>query len=293
MAEKIVNGAFATDLSDWVQSGAYNYVWDGAAKATSSTLSNAPCYHILNQNFAVDGTVQTALLTVANLWDVMVGDTGNGAAVFTVAIKNPSGVSTTVASATKSPGDGGEYICDSLDVSSYLTTIGTYTLVLTARVRSAKNEETPPPGATYSYDPSFAWYDDISLLITERVSKTVVEALGGGELDARFGIGLPVESIGLFESLAAQEGKFLYNKVGLMEFINAVVDNLVLESAGMAESYLTHVGKRRTIPLEAPGLKEYLLARWKIGNVTMERNVLTPASIWTDLTKAATDWETF
>jgi hypothetical protein len=292
LAEKIVNGTFATDLSSWVQSGAYNYVWDGAAKAASSPTSNAPCYHILNQNFSVDGAVQTALLTVANLWDVMSGDSGHGAAVFTVAIKNPSGVSTTVATSTKSPGDGGEYICNALDVSSYLTTVGTYTLVLTARVRSAKNEETPPPGATYSYDPSFAWYDDISLVTMERVSKTVVEALGGGELGSRVGLALGAESIGMFESITSQEGKFLFSKIGLMEFIGAVVDSLLNESTGMTESYLTHVGRRRTIPLEAPGLKEYLLARWTVGNVTIERNVLTPASIWTDLIKAATDWET-
>jgi hypothetical protein len=41
------------------------------------------------------------------------------------------------------------------------------------------------------------------------------------------------------------------------------------------------------------GLDESLRARWKVGNVTIERDVLAPEDIWTDIVPAdTTEWET-
>jgi hypothetical protein len=284
MAEKITNGTFDTSLSYWYNIGAGHFVWSaGQAMARSYATSTAPLGHILTQAFSVGGSVLSAVLNVRYLWAIYSGKFGNGQVIFTVKITDPSSVTSTLATVTKGPDVDEDMLCDDLDISSYMTSIGTYILRLEATCKSGLDDE--------GYLRSFGLYDDISLVVTERFTKTVLEAIGGGELPTRMGVDQS-DQVGLSEDLTAKQGKWATDKTGLRESLVALVHSGADESAGLKEYYSYYLGTRRSAPTEVAGLAESLHASWQSGNVTIERDIVEAGDIWTDTPNVETNWET-
>jgi hypothetical protein len=290
VAEKILNGTFDTDLTSWNNIGVQKFVWEsGYAKAASVFTGPGPRPVILTQDFGVIGSVTSAALSVSIAWDVAGGNKAPGRVLFNAKITDPNGVTTVLSTSTKGVGDGSGSLCSSLDIAYYMAVAGTYTLRLEAVCSSSTDED---EYGVKEYGISYGYIDDVSLLVIERFTKVVLEAIGGGELGTRIGLDLGVEGAGLSETLEGTQGKFERNKFGLLETLHAIVGSNALEAAGLAESYATHVGKRRSVPMEGAGLEESLRARWKVGNVMMERDVLAQEDIWTDIVPAdSTQWE--
>ena len=303
MAEKITNGGFATSLSGWTNYGTHNFV-PGSARAWASSGETSGAYqHKLRQSFSIVGSVSSAILNAHIYWE-MIHRTNHADCQFYLYLRKPDGTLVQLAShyeEATADNTGDEQLADDLDITTRFTAVGTYYIELWAAPRSAWDIPIDEP----VYYASYAYFDDISLVVIERVFKTIIEAIGGGELTMK-GLGSSaLEVAGMKESLSHhggyQPGVDLKqevsqrDKAGLHEFINANVEGNAVEAAGLAESLTrTYTYRQRDLP-DMPnhvGLDESLKARWLVGNVMHERDILAEEDIWEDIAAESTNWET-
>ena len=303
MAEKITNGGFTTSLTGWANYGSHNFVYQ-SGKAHSSSGESAGGFSCkLRQHFSVSGSVSSAILNASIYWQ-MVHLTHHGSCKFYLYLRKPNGTMVELADhyeeATVDKDDS-EKLADDLDITAYLTAVGTYALELWATTVSSWRLS----GDEELYEESYADFDDISLVVIERMSKTILEGLGGGELSVSLSGMSALEVSGMEESIShvggyqpgvdPKQGVSQRNKAGLHEHLNAVVEGNETEEAGLAESLTrTYTYRQRDLP-DMPnhfGLDESLKARWTVGNVTRERDILADEDIWEDIATVSTNWET-
>lgn len=304
MAEKITNGAFTSSLTGWTNYGTYNFTYT-SSKARASSGASAGGYQCkLRQYFSISGVVNSALLNATIYWS-LAHRTHHGSCQYYLYLRKPDGTMVELEDhfeEADSDKFGNKKLADDLDIAAYFTAVGTYALELWATVKSSWWTS---GGGENFYDESHADFDNISLAVIERLSKTILEGLGGGELTARVsGMGA-LEVSGMEESISHHGGyqpgvdpKYeatQRNKAGLHEHLNAVVEGNAVEEAGLAESLTrTYTYRQHDLP-DMPnhfGLDESLKAKWTVGNVTRERNILADEDIWEDIASVSTNWET-
>lgn len=298
MSEKIVNGSFTTDLSNWTNNAAYNFVWDGGeAKAISNDDDDEFCEHRIIQSFSVPATCVGATLDVWYRWDVESGGTADGVIYYYVRLKKPDESTALLVSGSKTTsGDGSGWLANGLDVASHFNQVGTYQLWLEIDLKSAY---TSPD----SYFPSQGWYDNVSLDVEVKYTKTVMEGLSGGE-DPTKQVKLETSEGHFFNesysSVPPPPGaydayKLVFEKHNFQESLQASVGVVLpLAKMGMAETLERTYGYRQhDVPEDQHiAMAEALWAKYKVGNFTFNKQVAgLPADIWTDLDKASTDWE--
>lgn len=296
MAEKLT----AFSGSNWTNFGAYSYVFSGGnADAVSGVDHSSACTHKARKYFTISGDVQTAVLNLSIWWDLYHTSNVSGSAEFTVYLRQPDDSLVELAShsedADSADNSGSLDICDSLDVSSYMTETGTYSIEIWCTVSSGWYVPIDEPVYLQS---SGQWDGPPSLLVTERFTKTVAEAVGGGEVqDKQANLAL-LEGAGLGESyftIPTGTGEALkFEKSGLQEFLLASVAVARAEGAGLGETLTRTYGYRqRDVPgiPDGAGLGESLVARWEAGNYTSERDILAEADIWEDIAPPVTEWE--
>lgn len=291
MAEKITNGAFATDLSGWTNTGEYSFEWySGTARAQSALGSDISCTSRLIQSFGVQGSVVSAVLNALAIYHVAAGNSADGSVTFAIKLKKPGG--TTVVLATEAydvAGDGSSQIADDLDISANLNEVGTFQLWL--EVTAVSSEHIVDDNETYLR--SRGSYDNISLAVVEKMTKTVTEAIGGGE--APMGAGVESsDGMSISESLATAGGgagtKLDSNKLGLFEALSRRVCAAILEGLGGGESFARSYGfLNHDIPGDGAGMAESMSARVMHGNVI--RLIEFESTVWAPAAAAATTWE--
>lgn len=302
MAEKIVNGAFTTNLNSWSNYGSTNFYWSspGLARAVSDESYNVKS-HKLRQAFGVSGVASAAILNVTISWDI-IHKIHKGSVHFYLYLRKPSGTLVELADDLETT-DGGDSIgsaalADDLDISAYMTETGTYYLELWADCLSAAS-------AGYAeYYESYGYYDNISLLVTERFYKTVIEVMGSGEITQKQAQASADEDVALGETLThiggyqpgvdPMETMLKREKIGIQERIKISVEANATAGLGFGESLeRTYNYRRRDLP-DMPnkiGLFESLVARWQSGNVTHTREILAEEDIWEDIAGVETNWE--
>ena len=296
MAEKIVNGGLSS-LSSWANIGAYSFSCvSGRARGSSSPTSDEECGHTLTQDFSVSGECISATLSAWISWLSVAKAGGDGSNLFTIKLLKPDDTTEVLVQDDYSgEANSSGWLAVALDISDYIDMVGTYQLQLELVSVSAWYIPIDEP----VYYPSQGEYDNISVIITERFTKMVLEGIGGGELVGLSASKAVLEGAGLTESLAhvgGGPGKMLkFEKCGFYETLEKVVSVAKIEGAGLHETLTRTYGYRQHdvpgIPFVA-GLKESLRARFQQGNMTIIREIVSEADIWTDLAKEETDWET-
>lgn len=294
MAEKITNGSFTTNLTGWTNYGTTNFYWSSdMARAISDETQNVR-YHKIRQSFSVSGTVSAAVLNAQILWD-LVHKLNHGHVTFTVYLRKPDNSLVELASHTEeATADkvGNEYVADNLDVAANFDQSGTYYLELWADCLSSWT-------AGLEYFESYGYYDNVSLTIVTRQFKTVVEAVGGGEVEEKKSSLSTLDGAGLGETYStipsgSDAALLRSEKAGLQEGLAAAVSVEKADGAGLGETLTRTYGYRQrtvTASPEGAGMGESLVARWQSGNFTSERDILAPADAWEDVAKVSTDWE--
>jgi hypothetical protein len=199
--------------------------------------------------------------------------------------------------------DGQEYngqACSDLDISSYMDQVGTYYLKISSENACSWSVPVDVP----VYEDTEVEIGGVSLKVTEKLTKVVLEKIGGGE------IGIPqvgqgaLEGAVLAESLAHTGGYqpgtdsmptvVKHEKAGFQEFTAVSVGAGSLEGAGLAESLeRTYNYRKHDLPgmPEGARLAESLTAKWQDGNVTRWRYIEDEISIWTERVPVSTNWE--
>lgn len=306
MAEKITNGAFTTNLTGWYNYGAYDFTPEAGMAGAESGEDSTGHQCRLRQYFSITGAATSAVVSAWIAWDLYHESAGDGEAIFYLYLRKPDSTLVQLATHTEeaagADNNGSTDLAASLNILAHLDQVGTYALELWAVPTSAWYVPIDEPVYTHSY----AYFDDISLLVGERQYKTIVEGLGGGELTNLIsGLAPAVEVAGLGESISHHGGYqpgvdpkmegTSRDKAGLHEFLHADVEGNTLDGAGLAESLeRTYNYRKHDLPdmPNVAGLDESLKAKWKVGNVTHERDVLAEEDIWEDISPVATDWET-
>jgi len=303
MAEKITNGAFQTNLSGWSNYGSSNFVASSSRAHSESGFSGGTYQCKLRQYFSISGAVSSAILNAHIYWDI-VHKTHHGSCQFYLYLRRPDSTMVELADRLED-GDADNFgdmqMADDLDIYSSFNQVGTYALELWANTKSAWDIPIDEP----VYYASSADFDDISLAVTERVTKMIMEGLGGGELTKRNLGSASLEVAGIEESISHHGGyqpgvdpKYEFvqrNKAGLHEHLTAILEGNETEGAGLHESLTrTYSYRQRVIPgmTNQTGLHEYLRARWTKGNITMCRTITPVDSIWMKVVPSdETNWQ--
>lgn len=295
MAEKLV----AFTGTNWQNFGLYSFYFSGDADGESDANSSGSCPHKARKYFSISGTVQTAVLNLGIYWDLVKRSAGVGSADFLVYLRKPDDTLVQLAShsedATIDDNSGTLQLCDDQNIAANLDQVGQYSIEVWCTLVSAWYAPIDEPVYVQSYG---GFSGPPSLLVTERFTKTVIEAIGHGEIPTlQAGIST-LEVAGLGESYSmiptgtADAAKF--EKMGLQEVLAAAVAVEKAEGAGLAESLTRTYGYRQHDVTPAPeeaGLFESLVAKWQTGNFTATRDILDEADVWEEIPGASTEWE--
>jgi hypothetical protein len=290
MAEKIVNGTFDTDLSGWGNIGARPFAWvAGMARGGSRATSELANSYRLAQGVSKYGSVISAALTVRIYYTSYEGSGGDGANTFTVSLQKPSGTIVELAfDEFIGAQDGNELICDALDISEHMTESGIYNLILDLDSESADD------GGTFVI--SNGKYDDVSLVMVERLFASVTEVLGSGEAPKARADGNADEGMAMEETLTnTGAGGFAFNAMRLRETFSRALAVGKIEIAGLLETLTRTFGYRqRDVPggTEVAGLYEYLEASFQEGNISRTRSLAgEEPTIWAPRIPVTIDYE--
>lgn len=218
-------------------------------------------------------------------------------------------------------------ILNALDIKSYMTSAGTYTLKLESWVTSGwdgdvtyypseawfGNCELNAQWYSYAYTVSRGYWDDIVLDILRKVFKTVVESIGTSESTGKkISIGAKedlflaesytalrlnmkktvTEEVYLAESFYKKIYKFVKEEIGFFvesySGIRVGLNKSVTEDLFLAESFSTRKIKCAGIS-ESIGLSEKLTAKRTAGNIVTTFDI-TDLTDWQDRTPAVTAW---
>lgn len=293
MAEKLV----AYSQANWGNFGAYSYSYSGGnADGASGVNHGSACSHKARRYFTISGSVQTAILNLSIWWECFAAASQNGEVEFIVYLRKPDDNLVELATYTDSGDSSGTLqICDDQDISADMTTTGTYAIEIWCTLTSAWYVPIDEPVYLQSLG---TWNGPPSLLVTERFTKTVLEAVGGGEVNKPGANVTKLEQAGLgeaYSTIPTGTGEAMkFEKSGLQEFLKAAVAVAKAEGAGLGETLTrTYTYRQHDVPgiPDGAGLVEYLTARWETGNYVTERDILADADIWEDIAAPETNWE--
>jgi hypothetical protein len=218
-------------------------------------------------------------------------------------------------------------ILNALDLTSYMTSAGTYTLKLEAWVASGwdgdvtyyqseawfGNCELTAQWYSYTYTVSRGFWDDINLDICRKVFKTVVESIGCSESQTKkISIGAKEdlflsesyqalrlnvkktvsEEIYMAESFFKKIYKIVKEEIGLKELsysgIRVGLNKAVTEDLFLDESFSWRKLIRREA-MESISLSEKLTAKRTAGNIVTYFDI-TDLTEWQDRTPVVTAW---
>jgi hypothetical protein len=284
--------------TNWSNFGLYSYYFDGDAEAESGASDDSFHQHKARKYFSVSGSVPSAILNLEISWELYHRDSGDGEAEFYVYLKKPDSSSVQLAShsedAESGDNSGTLQLCDDLDISAELDQTGEYSIEVWCNVKSAWYVPIDDPVYVQSYG---SYIGPPSLEVTERFTKTVSEAIGGGESTKPQASPITLEIAGLGESYSVIGGgpdMMKFEKMGFQEAIHAAVAAARAEGAGLAEALArTYSYRQHDVPgiPEGAGLAEYLRARWETGNYVQERDITETADIWEEIPLPETNWE--
>lgn len=285
MAEKIVNGDFATSLSGWSNVGARQFTAT-AGKARGTTLGSAENYFCLRQSFTKYGATLSATISADISYYSELGDT-NGYNRFRIELDIPGGGSAILYESQFDAESGSENALLNFDLSTYLVNNGIYYLRLSLYAKASVTG-----GATTG---SYGTYDNISVLVVEKFTKSVVETLGSGELFGKKSAKALLAYLGLTESLSHVGGGVGYalkfEPLGLAEAIAKKVLVTVTEVLGAVATLVRTYGFcHHDIPSEKVGLSEFMSAKVVAGNITKIVTQFDQGTQWTPRTPVVTDW---
>jgi hypothetical protein len=279
-------------------------------------------YAWIEKTIEVYGTPHTATLTLDAKGSVNLYCPYQGYARFKVTLSKAYGGSWTLYDGYLSDGNWAT-ILNNLDIKSYMSSAGTYTLTLEAWVKSGwdgdvtyypseawfGNCELDVQWYSYDYYQSRGSWDDISLDITIKKYKTVVESIGTSEGTPGKKISIPKkEDIFLAESYQTlkvklksvseeaylQESffkkiyKFVTEEIGLQEFYQHGLGFAVSEDCFLAEVY-SWIKKILKTQTESVYLAEKLTAKKTAGNIITTYDI-TDLTDWQDIAPAVTAW---
>lgn len=236
----------------WTNSDFSLYDSNNKIKCVSNPYDENVVTAIIYKDFTINGPAHTATLTVEGKGIMEAFGCGNMARVRIRKV----GVGTWSTLYDQNNIDAGVFQnwLNGIDISSYLTTAGTYRLEFYAE---AQSWEEPPVGPYhqaeihfancalsaewYEYTRSYGWYDDISLEMSVKKFKVVTEAIGAsGKLQG-------VASITESEIIQMAESIKKFPKI-----------KRFLESVGIAETYEAFAGKKAEVKEILAVLEAYL-----------------------------------
>jgi hypothetical protein len=292
MAEKLTNGAFTSNLNGWSNIGSRAFTWV-AGRARGTSLGTIERYLCLRQGFTKYGQVLSAVISASVWYSSVDGVAITGSNRFCIELDIPGGGSVILYESTFSAEDGSDAVLDSMDVAPYLTNNGTYYLRLSLYSQA---------GVTGGFvvQDSYGEYDNISLLVVEKFTHTVVEVLGGAETQQKKQSSILSSILRFIESLshvgggdiAGTQSMVQFEKAGLIEIIGKVVKITITEALGAVESLARSFGFcHYDIPTNSIGLLESMSARVTAGNITKIVTRFDAGTQWTERVPVETDWE--
>lgn len=305
MSERIKNGDFSQGTSYWINGagGGYSYdVYNEVLRATSEDSDANPYLFKIKQAFLVAYQVIDARITVYNQWECDSGTVSNGTVKFWVKLQKPDLSFVQLAYEAREAEEGNGYICSNLDITSHFSQQGTYHLWLDCEVTAAEQD-----GSVFTV--SYGWYDNVSIDVKIKKTKTVFEAVGATDEPQGLVKKTVKENTGASESYstvftkpklvseatqALESFSILIKKtvkevVGAIEYyFKANFLKTVKEDVGASESYSTILIECRTLK-EDVGVCEKLTALKTSGNLEVYIDI-KPLTAWQEKDKAVTEW---
>lgn len=261
MAEKIVNGDFTPGVENWSNGPeGQPFGWESGIITSSSNSDNDDeVTHCIQQEFNISQVVLEAKLTAWNNWDAYVGGIHNGTVQNKIWLRKPDASWVTIKDETHSGETGSGYLATAEDITAHFSQMGNYLLRLYSNVTASKHI-----GPPIYYRQAFGAFDDVSLLIKSKLTKTVNEAIGNGELTQKETFVEKTEYCAVAETAT----KMVKRPRGSTEYF-ALAESYVkktmisvLEKIGLREFYDTSTALART-SRESLGIKETVIKKIK------------------------------
>lgn len=254
------------------------------------------------KNFTVEEVPKSASLQVeARGWKHSAGEEGQ--AWLRVRLRDANSNWHTIYNAQKSDGEWAYIVNQS--ILSYITKAGNYRLELYTLVQSGRTwyESPPPPHYVYytsygqfrdvdltviwdedQYTQSYGWLDDINVNIAIKKTKTVLEALGSGEITSKESLLTKSEILKLSENYSSKTTKVFRTVSETVKLIGTYlrkVKKTIKENLGVLESYTHSKLPKPASAFENLGVLEFLFAKRTRGNIEDSYEI-----------SQLTDWET-
>jgi hypothetical protein len=288
MAEKLINGTFTGNLSGWSNIGSSSFVRTLGNRARG-TSSGAPAReYVLRQSFAKYGQTLSAVIS-ADIWFyATAGVDSDGYNNFRIELDIPGGGTVILYEAGYNDQIGSDTALVDADISAHLVNNGTYYIRL---ILTNKASITDGLVDTASYGE----YDNISILVTEKLSASASDILGSGEAPQKKSSIMKSAVAGLKELWSFIGGGGTMAKVERSRLIESVLKKAkktvsnpfrLLESLARSYGYAHY-----DIQANVAGLVESMSAKVVAGNVTRVVTEFSPATQWSEIAPAATSWE--
>lgn len=180
MSNLIQNGDFSSGGAYWTNpSGGLAYtIGLGTATGISDPERAITVWtYKMCQQFSSDDEIITAIITVWAAWEAY-PDSADGYNRFIVELEKPDTTIVGLVDTTKTAVVGSGNILDGIDVKSNMAQYGSYKLWLTLVTKSAGGPLGDPPRRITQ---SQGWYDNISIDVTIKKYKTVIDKIGSAE----------------------------------------------------------------------------------------------------------------
>lgn len=283
MSNKILNGDFSSVFANWTNPAGGGRTFDHSAAflfafGMSDEMSSSTWTYKMCQQFSSNDEVLTATITVWAQWDAVSGDDSDGSNRFIVELEKPDTSKVELVDITKGVASGSGNILSASNIKSHMTQYGNYTLWLTLETRSASTYIEMNGEGEWQYDPSEGDYDNISIDMTVKKYKTVIEKIGSsGTLSGEASLSRSAaEIVGLAESYSTEVTSPTLNY------------ETATESIGLSESY-SKILKRIHGEAEVAGLSETVQAKRTQGNLETTY-LLEDLTQWTEVSVVTTPW---
>jgi len=265
MSERILNGDFSEGILYWdngVGGGRAYFIGLEKAFGTSDPDSVDVWTYKMCQQFSSNDEILTATITVWAAWEAYPDDR-DGWNQFIVELEKPDSSKATLVDTIKTAVIGSGNILDGTNIKSSMTQYGNYKLWLTLVTKSARSRLGDPP---IIITQSQGWYDNISIDMTVKKYKAVLEAIGGAEAydktwtpHIEYFYKAVLEAIRLVESYETKLGKtkVVQELIQLLESYSTKVKFIRggAESIALAEIYDILAGFKREFK-ETVGVSE-------------------------------------
>jgi len=302
VSEYIKNGDFSSGFDYWINGPGGTYAFDldtGMALAKSDTSTNELCFQMY-QSFSISDEVIAANIWAWCKWNSLSNVVDY--AHFIVDLKKPDSTWVNLLNEKWINSEGNGYRLNGNNVKAHFTQQGTYYLYLTCRV--------------YSTDHTLAkgWYDNISLKISVKKYKSVIEKLAMPESLGKGSTHEESEIVKFAETLDSWKGrvKVISEQVKFGELTFRKVKKTVLEVLKVAESYIhsafnfkeaseavkfveTLTPKffnKEEYSKDSIAFSESLSAKKTAGNVETSIQI-TDLIEWEDIAKKTTKWRKY